>query len=93
MIFDFIKNKDFDGLKKYIETNINDDNLDLDIYDSHHNYFIQYLITYNLIDIIKIILLNKTIRLDIVDTDYWVISHTTTIGDTVTQNLVLRGVS
>jgi ankyrin repeat protein len=69
MIFDFIKNKDFDGLKKYIETNINDDNLDLDIYDSHHNYFIQYLITYNLIDIIKIILLNKTIRLDIVDTD------------------------
>ena len=31
--------------------------------------------------------------LDIVNTDYWVISHTTTIGDTVTQNLVLRGVS
>ena len=31
--------------------------------------------------------------LDIVNTDYWVISHSTTIGDTVTQNLVLRGVS
>jgi len=41
-------------------------------------------------DRIRITALNA---LDIVNTDYWVISHSTTIGDTVTQNLVLRGVS
>ena len=69
MIFDLIIKKDFDGLKKYIEENINDDTIDLDIYDSHHNYLIQYLVIYNLIDIIKIILSNRTIRLDIIDSD------------------------
>jgi hypothetical protein len=31
--------------------------------------------------------------LDISNTDYWVISHNTTIGDNVSQNLVLRKVS
>lgn len=31
--------------------------------------------------------------LDIADTDYWVISHNLSIGDNVTQNLVLRKVS
>jgi hypothetical protein len=31
--------------------------------------------------------------LDITNTDYWVISHNTTIGDNVSQNLVLRKVS
>ena len=31
--------------------------------------------------------------LDIVNTDYWVISHNLSIGDNVTQNLVLRKVS
>jgi len=41
-------------------------------------------------DRIRITALNA---LDIVNNDYWVISHSTTIGDTVTQNLVLRGVS
>ena len=41
-------------------------------------------------DRIRITALNA---LDIVNTDYWVISHSTAIGDTVTQNLVLRGVS
>jgi len=41
-------------------------------------------------DRIRITALNA---LDIVNTDYWVIFHSTTIGDTVTQNLVLRGVS
>jgi ankyrin repeat protein len=66
MIFDFIIKKDFNGLKKYIDSH---DDIDIDVYDSHHNYFIQYLVIYNLVDIIKVILANRTIRLDIVDTD------------------------
>lgn len=66
LLFDFIIKKKFNELKDYIDAN---PDIDLDIYDVHHNYFIQYLVLYNLIDIIKYILKNRTIRLDIVDTD------------------------
>jgi hypothetical protein len=41
-------------------------------------------------DRIRITALNA---LDITNTDYWVISHNMAIGDSITQNLVLRKVS
>ena len=41
-------------------------------------------------DRIRITALNA---LDITNTDYWVISHNMSIGDNITQNLVLRKVS
>ena len=66
MLFNFIEQKDFKGLQKYITEN---DNIDLDSMDIHSNYFIQYLVNYNMIHIIKWILINKTIRLDVLDTD------------------------
>jgi len=66
ILFDFIIKKNFDTLKKYIEDNID---IDLDIIDEHNNYFIHYLVNYNLIEIITYILKNRTIRLDIIDTD------------------------
>jgi ankyrin repeat protein len=66
ILFDFIIKKKFNELKEYIDAN---PDADLDVYDLHHNYFIQYLVLYNLIDIIKYIVKNRTIRLDIVDTD------------------------
>ena len=65
-IFDLIKQKNTDELYKYIVEN---ENIDLDIYDEHYNYVIQYIVMYNMIDIFKYILKNRTVRLDILDTD------------------------
>ena len=65
-LFNYIKNKQFDELKINI---INNTELDLDICDEHYNYLIQYLINYNLIDIVDYIVNNRMIRLDILDTD------------------------
>ena len=53
MLFNFIENKDFKGLKKYIQEN---KTIDLDIMDSHSNYFIQYLVNYNMVHLIEWIL-------------------------------------
>lgn len=64
-LFELIIDKNFEELKEYI---INNDTINFDIYDKNNNYLIHYLINYNLIDIIKI-LLNRNIRLDILDTD------------------------
>lgn len=66
-LLNLIKNKKFDELFEYIKKNI--DIIDLDIYDESYNYFIQYVIIYNLVDILKFILNNGTIRLDILDVD------------------------
>ena len=66
MIFDLIINKDFDNLKKYIIDNIN---IDFDIHDEQYNYIIQYLVLYNLVDIIAYLFKHTNIRLDILDTD------------------------
>lgn len=64
-IFNLIKNKKFDELFNYIKNN----DIDYDIQDENYNYLIQYLVLYNLVDIIKYILKNRTIRLDILDID------------------------
>jgi ankyrin repeat protein len=66
ILFDLIIKKQFDELKKYI---VDNPEIDLDVYDEHRNYFIQYLTIYNLTDIIKYIVKNRTIRLDILDAD------------------------
>ena len=66
-ILNLIKNKKFDELLEYIKKNI--DIIDLDVYDESYNYFIQYVIIYNAIDILKYILNNGNVRLDILDVD------------------------
>ncbi len=70
-IFDLIKNHKFDQIYLLIK---NKKIKNLDIRDSNFNYFIQYIVNYNQVDIIKLILdLTKNqeikIRLDILDTD------------------------
>ncbi len=65
-LFIFIKNKEFDKLLEFIKKN---EDIDLDCHDENYNYFIQYIIMYNNIDILKYVLENKTIRLDIIDND------------------------
>ncbi len=66
-LLNLIKNKKFDELLEYIKKNIK--TIDLDVYDESYNYFIQYVIIYNAIDILKYILNNGTVRLDILDID------------------------
>ncbi len=66
MIFNLLKKKKFDELLKYIKEN---ENVDLDVYDENFNYFIQYLVMYNNLDIIEYILKHRTVRLDILDSD------------------------
>ena len=46
----------------------NNPNLNLNIIDTPNNYLIQYAILYNYIDIVKL-LLSKSIKIDIYDTD------------------------
>ncbi len=72
LIFDLIKNKKFDELFNHIKSEaLKNETIDLDIYDSNNNYFIQYIVLYNLVDILKFILLKNqyNIRLDILDND------------------------
>jgi ankyrin repeat protein len=67
ILFNYIKNKKFDELYNYI---IKNQDIDLDIYDENYNYFIQYIVMFNAIDILKMIFNKKiTIRLDILDND------------------------
>ncbi len=65
-LFIFIKNKEFDKLLEFIKKN---EDIDLDCHDENYNYFIQYIIMYNNIDILKYVLENRTLRLDIIDSD------------------------
>jgi len=70
-IFSLIKNKDFDKIYNLIKEK---KFINFDIKDENYNYFIQYLINYNQIKIINLILdLSKkdniNIRIDIFDSD------------------------
>jgi ankyrin repeat protein len=68
-IFDLIKKQEFDEIYKMIK---NKKITKLDFKDENYNYFIQYMVTFNRIDIIKLILEMKesiNIRIDILDID------------------------
>ena len=70
-IFKLIKNKEFDKIYKIIKDK---ELTNFDFRDENYNYFIQYVVNYNLFEILKLILdLSKdesiSIRLDILDTD------------------------
>ena len=64
-IFLLIKKNEFKKLEEIFKTN---NNIDLDIHDKNYNYIIHYLIIFNQIDLIKI-LLDKNVRLDVLDID------------------------
>jgi len=64
-IFNLIKQQKFKRLKEII---INNHNLDINIADKQNNYLLHFILLYDQIDILKI-LLKKNIRLDILDTD------------------------
>jgi hypothetical protein len=64
-IFLLIKKNEFKKLEEIFKTN---NDIDLDIHDKNYNYIIHYLIIFNQIDLIKI-LLDKNIRLDVLDFD------------------------
>ncbi len=52
IIFDLIKNKNYDKLLNHIKREAQENKIiDLDIYDSNNNYFIQYVVLYNLVDV------------------------------------------
>jgi len=70
-IFNLIKSKDFKRIKEII---INNNELDLNISDQQNNYLIHYILLYDQIDILKL-LLNKNIRLDIIDIDGRTLLH------------------
>ena len=61
-IFQFIKLQDWKNLKKII----NENNMDYNIKDNSNIWLIEYLITFNQIDILKL-LLTKNIRIDVQD--------------------------
>ena len=70
-IFTLIKNNNFDKVYEIIKNN---ELKNFDIKDETYNYFIQYIINYNQINIIKLILdlskkNNINIRIDIFDSD------------------------
>ena len=70
-IFNLIKLKNFLEIRKIISDN---ENIDLNIFDNQNNYFIHYILLYDQIDILEIIL-KRNIRLDILDTDGRTILH------------------
>ena len=61
-IFQLIKLQDWNNLKKII----NDNNIDYNIKDNSNTWLLEYLILFNQLDILKL-LLTKKIRLDITD--------------------------
>ena len=64
-IIDLIKNKKIKELKTML---IQDEDINLNVKDDNYNYFIYYVLIYNVDEIIDLILSRK-IRLDILDTD------------------------
>jgi ankyrin repeat protein len=70
-IFNLIKNKKFEEIYNLIK---NKKIKEFDIKDNNYNYFIQYIINYNQIEIVKLILKMKeseniNFRIDIIDSD------------------------
>ena len=65
MIIELIKNKNIKELKDKI---IRDPNINLNIKDENYNYFIYYVLLYNLEDVLDLAL-ERNIRLDILDSD------------------------
>ena len=64
-IIELIKNKNIKELNNAI---IKDKKIDLNVKDSHYNYFIYFVLLYNFEDTLDL-LLKRDIRLDILDTD------------------------
>ena len=62
-IFDYVKNLDWNNIKKIIEKY----NIDYNIQDNSNTYLLEYLIVFNKHDIIKILLEQPNIKIDIVD--------------------------
>jgi ankyrin repeat protein len=71
-IIDLIKNKNIKQLVKVIK---DDKNINLNVIDETYNYFIHYVLLYNETELIDLILERK-IRLDILDTDGRTILYT-----------------
>lgn len=65
-IFKLLKSKKYDDFFDLIKTN---NNINFDIVDDNYNYILNYLVRDNMIDIIKYILDNFELRLDVVDSD------------------------
>lgn len=66
-IFNLIKTQEFDEIYKIIKSKKISN---FDFRDKNYNYFIQYIVNYNLINIFKLIVENgEQIRIDILDTD------------------------
>ena len=68
VIFDLIKNNNFDEIYKIIQSK---KIKNFDFRDSNYNYFIQYIVNFNQIKILELILSSEStdIRIDILDTD------------------------
>lgn len=64
-IIDLIKNKKINELEKIVKNN---KDINLNIKDDNFNYFIYYVLLYNYENLLKIIL-NRQVRLDILDSD------------------------
>ncbi len=68
-IFNLIKTQKFDELFQFIK---NKKIKNFDLKDDNYNHFIQYIVNYNQINILKFLLENKdhiSLRIDIIDTD------------------------
>jgi len=65
-IFTLVNNKNFSELEELLKNN---EDINLDIQDKNYNYLIDYLILYDQINLIKFILNNRKIRLDILTSD------------------------
>lgn len=63
ILFNLIKNNEFQQFKSYVENN---ENIDLNLRDENGNYLIIYAILKNKIDLVKI-LINRDSRIDIMD--------------------------
>lgn len=66
-IFEYIKIKNFDKIKEILLNDKNNE-LNLNIHDNQYNFLIHYIIIFNQIEILKILLM-KNARIDIIDKD------------------------
>ena len=67
ILFDYLKQSKWNEIKDYILKN---PDYNYNIYDSNYNYIIQYIIIYNQIELLQLILDNiPSIKLDVLDSD------------------------